>query len=377
MTDRESCIVLNMISGIGYARYSALVGRFGSPAAALEADARELLELKGFGEQLAEAVGSWRKTIDLDGELALAERAGATIYTLFDDGYPAELRELADPPLAIYCRGTLPDFSRGAVAVVGSRRMSGYGRRMAEKVSAEAVLAGWVVVSGLAFGVDAAAHAAALDHGGTTVGVLGGGLMRIHPQEHVPLAARMVEAGGAVMTEYPMCFPVSRQSFPRRNRIVAALAQATVVVEAGLDSGALITAKLALEQGKSVFAFPGRADEPQAAGCNRLIRDAEAKLLESFQDVVDDFAYLPGLGPELGEAAADYLAAPPEKSGAPELFNDLERAVYAVLAEKGPGKLDELVTATGAAAGELAGTLLALEMRDIAVKSPDGTYSLH
>ena len=376
MTDREGCIALNMISGIGYARYSALVGRFGSPAAALEADARELMELKGFGEQLALAVTSWRETVDLDGELALAERAGATIYTLFDPGYPAELRELVDPPLAVYCRGELPDFSRGAVAVVGSRRMSGYGRRMTEKVTADAVLAGWVVVSGLAFGVDAVAHTAALDHGGVTVGVLGGGLMRIHPQEHVPLAARMVEAGGAVLTEYPMRFPVSRQSFPRRNRIVAALAQATVVVEAGLDSGALITAKLALEQGKSVFALPGRADEPQAAGCNRLIRDAEAKLMESFQDVVDDFAYLPGLEPELREASASYLAAAPRQEGEPELFSDLERSVYAVLASRGPGKLDELAAATGAAVGELTGTLLALEMRDIAVKSPDGTYAL-
>ena len=377
ISDREACIVLNLISGIGYARYSALVDRFGGPAAALEASAPELLELKGFGENLAQAVSDWRNTVDLDGELSLAERAGARIYTLADPDYPAELRILPDPPLVLYCRGKLPDFSGGAVAVVGSRRMSGYGRRMTEKLTAEAVLAGWTVVSGLAFGVDAVAHGTTLDHDGVTVGVLGGGLMRIHPQEHVPLAARIVESGGAILSEFPMGFPVNRQSFPRRNRIVAALAQATVVVEAGLKSGALITAGLALDLGKAVFAVPGRADEPQAAGCNKLIRDSSAKLLESFQDVLDDLTYLPGFQPELREGT-EYRTEPeePAEEALPRFFNELERRLYEVLSGQGPGGLEQLAAATGAPIGVLSGTLLALEMRNIVVKSPDGCYAL-
>ena len=171
---------------------------------------------------------------------------------------------------------------------------------MAKQFAADAVMADWIVVSGLAFGVDASAHKAALANNGITVGVLGGGLLRIHPQEHVPLAAAIVKNNGALISEYPMNFPVSRQSFPRRNRIVAALSQATVVIEAGVESGALITARMALEQGKAVFALPGRVDEPQAAGCNMLIRDCGAKLVTAFQDVLSDFDFLPGMKPQSG-----------------------------------------------------------------------------
>ncbi len=375
MTERDACLILNLISGIGYARYSALVRAFGSAAAALAAAPGELTQVKGIGETLALAVADWRQTVDPAAELELAHRSGAVIYTLADPDYPKELRELPDPPLALYCRGHLPDFGRNTVAVVGSRRMSAYGRRMTEKITGEAVLAGWTVVSGLAFGVDAVAHTVTLDQRGTTVAVLGGGLLRIHPQEHVPLAARIIASGGAVLSEYPMGFPVSRQSFPRRNRIVAGLAQATVVIEAGLDSGALITARLALEQGKSVFALPGRADEPQAAGCNRLIRDAAAKLIESFQDVLDDFAFLPGFRSEPANSAD---AMTPEFPAAerPCFFNDLERRIYETLEQSGPGSLEALAAATGAETGLLTGTLLALEIRNLVAKSPDGAYAL-
>jgi len=375
MTEHDACLILNMISGIGYARYSALVRAFGSASDALAATSGELAQVKGIGETLARAVADWRLTVDLASELELAHRSGVVLYTLADPDYPKELRELPDPPLALYCRGRLPDFGCNTVAVVGSRRMSSYGRRMTEKITGEAVLAGWTVVSGLAFGVDAVAHTVTLAQHGTTVAVLGGGLLRIHPQEHVPLAARIVESGGAVLSEYPMGFPVSRQSFPRRNRIVAGLALATVVIEAGLDSGALITAKLALEQGKSVFALPGRVDEPQAAGCNRLIRDAAAKLIESFQDVLDDFAFLPGFRPDAtipAEAAATESAT----VATPRFFNDLEQRIYEALDQNGPGSLEMLAAATGAETGLLTGTLLALEIRNLVAKSPDGAYAL-
>jgi DNA processing protein len=171
-----------------------------------------------------------------------------------------------------------------------------------------------------------------------------------------------------------MNFPVSRQSFPRRNRIVSALSQATVVIEAGLDSGALITAKLALEQGKAVFALPGRVDEPQAAGCNMLIRDCGAKLIMGFSDVVNEFEFLPGFAP------APVLRAPVNASSKsvaePQFFNDAESSVYRALSTAGPGTLDELAMRTALPAGVLSGTLMALEIRDIVSKNASGIYAL-
>ncbi len=371
ISDRDACIILNMISGIGYARYAALVRRFGSPSAVLRAGENELAEVKGIGANLAHAVCSWQQTIDFAGELELAARAGVRIYTIEDGDYPEILRQLVDPPLVLYVRGTLPDFSNNSVAIVGSRRLSAYGDRMAKKFAADAVLAGWKVVSGLAFGIDAAAHKATLDAGGVTVAVLGGGLYRIHPQEHVPLAAAIVKNNGALISEYPMNFPVSRQSFPRRNRIVAALAQATVVIEAGTESGAIITARLALEQGKAVFAVPGRVDEPQAAGCNELIRDCGAKLAMGFQDVINDFEFLPGFSPGGKRQTTPEAPATPAK-----LFNEAEETIYRDLSVNGPGSLDDLAVRTKLPAGVLAGTLMAMEIRDLIVKSPNNVYSL-
>ncbi|MBE6380200.1 MAG: DNA-protecting protein DprA [Lentisphaerae bacterium] len=375
ISDRNACIILNMISGIGYARFAALVRRFGSPSAVLRASAGELAEVKGIGENLAAAVANWPQLVDPAAELELAHRSGVKIYTIEDGDYPEVLRQIVDPPLVLYVRGSMPDFSCNSVAIVGSRRLSAYGDRMAKRFAADAAMAGWKVVSGLAFGVDASAHKATLEANGITVGVLGGGLLRIHPQEHVPLAAEIVRRGGAIISEYPMNFPVSRQSFPRRNRIVSALTQATVVIEAGLDSGALITAKLALEQNRLVCALPGRVDEPQAAGCNMLIRDCGAKLVTNFQDVLSEFEFLPGMAPGGANSAAmvNTAAASAEP---PKLFNAAEESVYRELELNGPGTLDDLSLRTKLPAGVLAGTLMALEIRDIAAKAANGVYAL-
>ena len=374
ISDRDACIILNMISGIGYARYKALVRRFGSPAAVLRATAGEIAEVKGFGGSLADTVANWRQEINFAAEIDLVNRSGARIYTIEDSDYPDVLRQLVDPPLVLYVRGTLPDFSCNSVAIVGSRRLSAYGDRMAKQFASDAVLSGWKVVSGLAFGVDASAHKATLDAGGITVAVLGGGLSRIHPQEHVPLAAAIVKNNGALISEFPMDFPVSRQSFPRRNRIVAALCQATVVIEAGLDSGALITARQALEQGKAVFALPGRVDEPQAAGCNTLIRDCGAKLVMSFQDVLSDFDFLPGLSP--AEMPQNGSVEKVITAGPAKLFNDVEEALWQDISVNGPATLDVLSQRLDMAPGLLTGTLMALEIRDIVSKSPGGVYAL-
>ena len=372
ISDRDACIILNMISGIGYARFAALVRRFGSPSAVLMASELEIAEVKGIGPNLAHAVASWQSTVDLESEMLQVRRAGVKIITIEDSDYPEPLRQIADPPLVLYVRGELPDFNSNCAAIVGSRRLSVYGDRMARNFARDAATANWVVVSGLAFGVDAAAHKATLEANGITVGVLGGGLARIHPQEHVPLASEIVRKGGALISEYPMNFPVSRQSFPRRNRIVSALSQAVIVIEAGIESGALITARLALEHGKAVFALPGRVDEPQAAGCNMLIRDCGAKLVTCFNDVLADFDFLPGMAP-----AMDFSKNPaPTAAAEAPLLNDAEKIIMQSLLTQGPGTLDDLAARTNLAPGTLAGTLMALEIRDLAIKSPNGIYAL-
>ena len=254
-----------MVSGVGPARLAALTAACGSPSAVLERSAAELHSIPGIGEALAAKIASWREHIDLAAELDLAERGGVRILVQADPEYPSILKEIHDAPICLYVRGTLPDLDSASIAIVGSRRMTAYGRTMAKHLSESAVYAGWTVVSGLAYGIDAIAHQAALDAGGKTIAVLGGGLARVQPQDHLPLA-REIAQSGAVVSEYPMEFPPNRRSFPMRNRIISGLSRATLVVEAGIGSGALITAAAAIEQGRSVFSVPGGSDKiPQAA----------------------------------------------------------------------------------------------------------------
>jgi len=294
MTDREAYIVLNMISGVGPVRLSRLCEEFGSPLAILNAKKKDIASIEGIGESLAEEISSWKEKINLDKELKFAEKAGVKILTKADNAYPERLIELPDSPLCLYIRGSLEVFNKNSIAIVGSRRITNYGKRMAEYLASSAAYASWSVISGLAFGTDAVAHEATINAKGLTAAVLGGGLARIFPQENIPLARKIVDSGGALISEFPMEFPPNRRSFPMRNRIISGLSLGTIVVEAGTGSGALITAKFALEQGRSVFAVPGEADNPQARGCNKLIKDG-AKLVENFDDVLEEFEFLPGV----------------------------------------------------------------------------------
>ena len=262
MTNQEAYIILNMVSGVGTARFKTLVENFGEPRKIFAQSSGGISRIKGISEALANKIIYWEQDIDLHAELEFAKAGGAQIITLDDDEYPEILKGIYDPPLCLYVRGKLPDFSYNSLAIVGSRRATIYGRKMARHLAEAAILADWKVISGLAFGIDAIAHQAALEAGGITVAVLGGGLSRIHPQEHVPLAREIIESGGALISEFPMKFPVNRQSFPRRNRIVSGLSQAVLVVEAGIKSGALITANLGMDQGKDIFAIPGHVDNP-------------------------------------------------------------------------------------------------------------------
>ncbi len=369
MNDRHAYIILNLINGIGYAKVKLLIESFGSAAAIFSQSTEELCRINGITGKLAAAIVNWREQVDLDGELEFAAKAGVTVITLADDNYPDILRNIYDPPLCLYVRGELPRFDERAIAVVGSRRVSNYGRKMARHLSESLAYAKWLIVSGLAYGVDAIAHQACLDAGGVTVAVLGSGLARIHPQDHIPLARDIVRQGGAIISEYPLNFPASRQSFPRRNRIISGLCTATLVIEAGIKSGALITANTALEQGRTVFAVPGQADNPQAAGCNRLIRDG-AILTETIEDIVHEFEFLPGLK-DVGSVASSATVSTVNMAGLSPLEADIIKNLQA-----GERSLDELAELTAVDGGTLMGVLMKLEIEQLIIQLPGKIYSL-
>lgn len=369
MTETEACVIINLLSGIGYARFSALLRYFGTAAAALEAPESALRQVYGIGENLAAVVAKWRDTVDYQDELAFATKAGVTILAIVDDNYPECLKQIPDPPLCLYVRGELPPRLDHALGIVGTRRMTAYGKRMAEALAGDLSRAGWTIVSGLAYGVDAAAHRATVEAEGKTVAVLAGGLARIAPQDHVPLARDIIRLGGAVVSEFPLRSPPARQSYAVRNRIISGLSQGVLVVEAALDSGAMITANFALEQNRSVFAVPGRSDDPQSTGCNKLIKEG-AVLVRNIDDILEEFEFLPGFS-RPKPANAPSLA---EQPAALEL-DDEERRIFEALADE-EKSVDQLGAELAMAPGKLLAKLSKLEVRKIIVQLPGKRFEL-
>ena len=363
MTDRDGCIALNLVSGIGFARFRTLSEWFGAPGQVFGHTVEEYGKLPSFGAQLSERMAEFDAETAIAAELELAERGGVDIITLYDSRYPDILRELHDPPLCLYVRGVLPEFPRKAVAIVGTRRTSAYGARMTERIAADAAAMGYTVVSGLAMGVDTIAHTAVVNNGGITVAVVGSGLAHVHPRENIPLAREIVNHGGAVVSEFPISMPPSRQNFPRRNRIVAGLCEATVVTEAGLESGAMITARHAIEYNREVFALPGNVDNPVARGCNALIKEG-ATLIERFEDV----------NCALGQDTLFSLAE--ESSGsssAPAPEEGLAKTIWEFLGE-GEAGFEEIQAALNVDTGELLTALMKLELRMLVELTPEQRY---
>ncbi len=365
-----------MIPGIGPIRVNQLLGVLGAPEQILSADQATLRRVAGIGADLAQRIAGWREAGDLDEEKQRAERGGVVIVTRQDPDYPAALNELRDPPLCLYVRGRLEALCsmNHAIAVVGSRRTTRYGIRMAKHVAGGAAFAGWTVVSGLARGIDSVAHQSTLDANGCTVAVLGSGLGRVYPQENLALARGIVEAGGALVSEFPMMFPPDKRTFPMRNRIIAGMTRGTVVVEAGLKSGSLITANLALDQGRQVFAVPGPVDSPQSRGCHQLIKDG-ATLVETFADVVEGLTLLfPGLprepvGPSRSQlktaSSASAAAAAP---ATPEL-EGLQRKVFEWIGT-GEASVDELIAGLQEPAAQVLSAVVQLEMQRLVRQLP-------
>lgn len=379
MTDREAYIILNLLSGIGPVRTAALISFCGSPSAVFEHKAEDLARVHGISDSLAAKILSWQELVDPAEECSIAERSGVDMVTPADERYPRQLRELHDAPLCLYIRGTIPEGTESrSIAMVGTRNASRYGASMARHLAESAAYSGWITVSGLAVGIDTIVHRATLDAGGKTVAVLGGGLTRFHPQENIPLARAIVENGGAVITEFPMTFSPSRHSFPMRNRIISGLSLGTLVVEAGLSSGSLITAAHALEQGKRVFAVPGEADASGSNGCNALIRKG-ATLVENFEHILEDFEFLPGFDPNgdtlaFHEDADEYhtessAALPPD-----DTLSETDRKILDVLRTEGALSTEQIALKTELPPPDVMSALIALEILRRIRKGPDGTF---
>lgn len=281
---KEYWVGFNLVKGIGAARLRLLLEAFGDVKTAWQASP-SALRTAGLNGKTVEALVQVRSSVDLESIWQRLENQGISVLTWEDKNYPRRLREIDQPPPVLYVRGGLLLEDEWAVAVVGTRRVTPYGRQIAEKVATTLAQSGVTVVSGLAHGVDAIAHQAALNAGGRTVAVLGCGVDRIYPPDHRRLAERMLEHG-ALLSDYAPGTPPEARNFPPRNRIISGLSMAVVVVEAGDRSGALITAEFAAEQGREVFAVPGNINAPQSAGANRLIQQGAHPLLD-VRDILD------------------------------------------------------------------------------------------
>ena len=282
--ERKYWIGFSRVSRIGRARVQQLEHHFGRLEHAWRASPGELKAAGLDSASVSACVGA-RETVDLDTEMATLDQYGVKAYTWHDDAYPRQLREVYDRPPVLYVRGTLSPVDEWSVAVVGTRRVTVYGRQVAEEMARGLAANRVTVVSGLARGVDAVAHRGALEAGGRTIGVLACGLDLVYPPEHKRLAEQIIEQG-ALLSDYPIGTQPRSEFFPRRNRILSGISLGVLVVEGDIKSGALITARQALEQNREVFAVPGSIYSPNSRGTNKLIQDGEAKLTLDVQDVL-------------------------------------------------------------------------------------------
>jgi DNA processing protein len=336
-----------------------LLERFATPDAILAAPAEALSEVSGVTERLLRRLKNPKLQEAARSEIARARRQSVRILLRDDPGFPGILTHLPDPPPLLYMRGDLRDRDDPAVAVVGSRRATIYGLEMARLLAGEITAAGVTVVSGLARGIDQAAHWGALEAGGRTVAFLGSGIDRIYPRENLALAER-ISCSGAILSEFPMGTPPLSGNFPVRNRLISGVARGTLVVEAAACSGSLITARMALEQGREVFAVPGNITSGNALGPNLLIQQG-AKLVMRGRDVLEEIGAV--LPPEVEETAA-------EPAGSEE-----EENILRCLSPVDPLTLDELAGRTALQAGPLLAALLKLEIEDRVRQLPGGRFT--
>jgi DNA processing protein len=356
-----------MTPGIGPRAAAKLLERFGSAAAVYSATRVELEKVRLLPEAVDSIIA--RDVHDkAEAEIVNVRNLGAEILILDDGVYPPLLREIYDPPVAFYVKGAWYEcLEQPCVAIVGSRKCSTYGQNAASMLARDLAQRGVTVVSGFARGIDAAAHRGAIEGGGRTVAVLGTGIDEVYPRDHKKLAVEILDGGGAMVTQFPLATPPVSENFPYRNRIISGLSLGVVVVEAAENSGSLITARLAIEQNREVFAVPGNITSRNSFGTNYLIKGAGAKLVQQWQDIA---AELPPqiaaklLPPPLSDKKKEKSMAD-QLSMVPQGLSGFEQSVFKLLSPDNPAHIDVLVDQSRLAIPDLTAALLTLEMRDL------------
>jgi DNA processing protein len=357
----------NLVHGIGPARVQTLLDHFGDLSRAWQAGEVELQKL-GFDSRTVGNLLEARTTVDLDIELSRIRDMGIQLLVWDMPGYPRYLREIPNPPPVLFVRGALLERDQWAIAVVGTRRLTSYGRQVTQQLVAGLVRHQVTIISGLARGIDALAHKAALEAGGRTIAVLGSGLDRIYPPENRKLAAQIADGRGAIVTEYALGVQPDAKNFPPRNRVISGMSLGVVVVEAGDRSGALITANFAVDQNREVFAVPGNINSPASRGTNRLIQQG-AKLVSSVEDVLEELNLA-----QIPEKAAVQMALP----------ESAEESLLLSLLSHQPTHIDELTSAAALPSAQVSSTLTLMElkgmvlqvggMKYVLAREPDPTY---
>ena len=360
MDSREALVALNMVAHVGPVRARQLLEHFGDAAKILTASKHQLLHVRGIGEETADSIAGWEKSVDLAAEMKRIADSGCEIVIQSDAHYPELLREIYDPPTVLYVKGKLAAKDKNGVAMVGSRMTTHYGIEVARKLSYQLAYTGVTVVSGGARGIDTAAHQGALSGKGRTICVLGTGISIVFPPENAELFER-IAANGAVVSQFPYNRKADKQSFAIRNRIVAGMTLGTVVVEANLTSGALITANFATEYGRQVFAVPGRIDSPRSKGCHELIKKG-AKLCEGVEDILSEFEYL--------FPASNRPPSANETGVLPalDLSENEQKVFYALDSEE--LTIDDVIRKAGLPSSAVSVALFSLEMKRLVKQMP-------
>jgi len=369
---------LHLAVGVGSITFHRMLSAFGDVRRVLTASIRELEGINGIGRVTAEQIFQSIREIDAAEELSAAKAVGAEVVPMFDSRYPAALKAINDPPPVLYVKGQLDDRDALSLSIVGSRRHSRYAWDQSHRFGYLLGEMGFTVVSGLARGIDGAAHRGALAAKGRTVAVLGCGLGHMYPAEHAELAAQIIETGGAVVSELPVDTPPNGSNFPPRNRIIAGWSLGTLIVEAPTRSGALITGRLAGEYNREVFALPGQIDRPGSGGSNAMIRDGAAKLVTSIEDILDDLG-------EVGRSLRSQDATKPSVSddhqsesnvleGLIGSFSEPERRIWNEL-ESGAMDPDELCRATGLEIPAVNGALTGMQLKGFVKHLPGNQFA--
>ncbi len=368
--DLKFWIALKSISGIGNVNFQALLDQCGSVSAVFDASVSELKSVEGISKETASAITDFKSWEKVKEELELLQKFNVNIITCQDELYPQKLLNIYDLPPYIYVMGNLKKDDVN-IAIVGSRAASTYGKYTTEKISRELALKGLTVVSGMARGIDSAAHRGAITAHGRTVAVLGSGLDVIYPPENKKLFADIIQ-NGAVISEFPLGTPPRSSNFPARNRIISGMSYGVVIVEAGEKSGSLITARLASEQGREVFAVPGSIDSTGSRGTNKLIKQG-AKLIENIDDILEEILPQMENVPVLRQGSSD---AETRKTcdKRRESINDIEQKIMDALSNKRV-HIDDLIASTSMSSGDMLSTLTIMELKGMIQQHPGKVFS--